>query len=146
MIDDLDQDLVELHEAGHAVAAAAYGVPFEYATSARFGGMRGHLLPRMTPALQHALELDPDTNPAASRILEKIAIVALAGPLAEGREPYGADLEKAERFAPDGDLVPVLMEARDFVRNYSAEIRRVAAALGLKDTLTEQAVLALVGS
>lgn len=141
---DPEAELVRLHEAGHAVAYREYGLPFEYVTSTTLGQMRGHLQPRTTALFDFYLLEVPETHPTARRMLEKLSICALAGALAEGREPYGPDLERAQLYAPDG-LLPI-DEARDFVAGYKVEIRRAAAALALSptDTLTEREVQALV--
>jgi hypothetical protein len=131
-----------IHEAGHCVAARALGVKVKSAT--------------LDLVTTRHLRLDAEAR-------RKAALISFSGPMAEQRlctysdaecaelwrsEVWGKDLTNAIRHldASGGGLcAPVMRTARRLVRRNWRSIKKVAAALVERDTLTGTEIDELIG-
>lgn len=129
---------IAYHEAGHAVAAVLLKRQFEYVTIKRIGDLGGHM----------AYSIARERKRSTPRMTQ--AIVALAGPMAEGRHSRrkaakllrGEDVRRiAELKLSEKKYVYAVGVALVLVAWNWPSIKAVAKALQRTGTLTELAVL-----
>lgn len=146
---------VAIHEAAHAVAAAAHRCRFEYVTAipAELGNgltSGGHLKSKPfvtkidTPASLNGRLVSILVGPAASEVHPHFDPTTYNGDIAEAEELIRCIHPDAADSVRDAHFSDIVALAKDFVRRNWRAIEAVAAALIERGTLTEKQVRAVI--